>query len=143
MSKSELYPIMLLLTAVGFFFLAFSPFALGLLFLQTLLLSSIIIGMANGFMGLILFIVYVGGTMVLFTYCFMLSPLQNFGSRSKLYPLAVLMVGISYTTLSYHGTLMEFYWMSNILLLVGIILFVVMLSVVDMVDFSRGSMRVE
>ena len=37
----------------------------------------------------------------------------------------------------------EFYWMGNVLLLVGVILFVVLLSVVQTVDFAKGSIRVE
>ena len=37
----------------------------------------------------------------------------------------------------------EFYWVSNLLVLIGLLLFVVMLRVVEIVDFSRGSIRVE
>ena len=37
----------------------------------------------------------------------------------------------------------EFYWVSNLLALIGLLLFIVMLRVVEIVDFSRGSIRVE
>ena len=120
-----------------------SPFALGLLFLLTLTASAILIGLFNGFLGLILFIVYVGGAIVLFTYCLILTPKQIFGGYSNLYPLAVLLGGVTYFRSTAGGARIEFYWIMNLLLLVGIILFVALLRVVEMVDFSRGSMRVE
>ena len=54
-----------------------NPFALGGLFLGLLLAGAITVGLSNGFLGLILFIVYVGGTIVLFSYCFILRPKQT------------------------------------------------------------------
>ena len=112
-----------------------------MLFLALLLTGSIILGVFNGFVGLILFIVYVGGTMVLFTYCFMLSPRQTFGSYSKVYPLAAVGLGGSFPWIM-RCSVYEFYWVSDILISVGVLLFIVILSVVELADFSRGSMRV-
>ena len=134
---------MLTLMMATFFLCAVSPFALGVLFLATLFVRAVLIGLLNGFLGLILFIVYVGGTIVLFTYCFMLSPKQAFGGYSNLYPFGLLAAGLAYISFGRRGARIEFYWIINVLLLVGIILFVVILRVVEIVDFSRGSMRVE
>ena len=118
-----------------------TPFSLGILFLILLLVSSVALGVFNGFVGLILFIVYIGGTIVLFTYCFMLSPRQTFGSYSKLYPLVAVSLGGVFPWAA-GCSVYEFYWVSDILICVGVLLFIVMLRLVELVDFSRGSMRV-
>ena len=131
----------LLLAFLGLFLVIVTPFSLGMLFLALLLMSSIVLGVFNGFVGLILFIVYIGGTIVLFTYCFMLSPRQTFGSYSKLYPLAATGLGGSFVWTT-GPSVYEFYWVSDIVMCIGVLLFIVMLSVVELVDFSRGSMRV-
>lgn len=130
----------MLLALLGLFMVIVTPFSLGILFLILLLISSIIMGVFNGFLGLILFIVYIGGTIVLFTYCFILSPQQTFGSF-KLYPLAAVGLGGAFPWLA-GCSAYEFYWVSDTLICVGVLLFIVMISVVELVDFSRGSMRV-
>ena len=76
-----------ILVFVGFFLVMITPFSLGCLFLPLLVVRSLAVGLRSGFVGLILFIVYVGGTIVLFTYCFMLSPRQTFRSWGRLYPI--------------------------------------------------------
>ena len=133
----------LMLVFLGFFLVIITPFSLGGLFLSLLFVSSLVVGSSRGFVGLILFIVYVGGTIVLFTYCFMLSPRQIFRSWGRLYPVIIagfggFLIWETLVCLPY-----EFYWVSNLLVLIGILLFIVMLRVVEIVDFSRGSIRVE
>ena len=131
----------LLLSLAGLFLVIVTPFSMGMLFLSLLLFASFILGSFRGFVGLILFIVYIGGTMVLFTYCFILSPRQTFGTYSKLYPVGALLLGGTFPwNLSSH--IYEFYWLSDGLLCIGVLLFIVILRVVELVDFSRGSMRV-
>lgn len=118
------------------------PLLLGGAFLGLLLNSSIWIGMNRGFIGLVLFIVYVGGTIVLFTYCLILSPLQFFSAKKKYYRVALVFSG----ALLYSGVsirIYEFFFFRGILLLIGVLLFIVMLRVVELIDFSRGSLRVE
>ena len=98
--------------------------------------------MNRGFIGLVLFIVYVGGTIVLFTYCLILSPLQFFSAKKKYYRVALVFSG----ALLYSGVsirIYEFFFFRGILLIIGILLFIVMLRVVELIDFSRGSLRVE
>ena len=72
-----------LLLLAGFFYMVLSsPFVLAVLFVVTLLLSRLVVGCADRFLGFIVFVVYVGGALVLFSYCFMLTPLQD--SRTPL-----------------------------------------------------------
>ena len=117
------------------------PILLGGCLLIFLVNGAFYLGLGNGFIGLILFIVYVGGTMVLFTYCLMLSPLQFFSNQKKYYRIIfVLRGGFLGSTLSMG--IFEFYFVLGVLLIIGILLFLVMLRVVELVDFSRGSLRV-
>jgi len=117
------------------------PILLGGCLLIFLVNGSFYLGLGNGFIGLILFIVYVGGTMVLFTYCLMLSPLQFFSNQKKYYRIIfIFRGGFLGTTLSMG--IFEFYFILGVLLIIGILLFLVMLRVVELVDFSRGSLRV-
>jgi len=132
-----------ILVFLGFFLVMITPFSLGGLFLSLLVVRSLAVGLRSGFVGLILFIVYVGGTIVLFTYCFMLSPRQIFRSWGRLYPVMVGGLGGFLVWESIAGLPYEFYWVSNLLVLIGLLLFIVMLRVVEIVDFSRGSIRVE
>ena len=100
---------MTLIVVLGAFFLcAVRPFVLGLLFLGVLLLRAILVGLLNGFLGLILFIVYVGGTIVLFSYCFILSPKPRW-RVGKLYPLALLRGGATWFHPPAGGAGIEFY----------------------------------
>jgi len=93
-------------------------------------------------MGLVLFIVYVGGTIVLFTYCLMLSPLQFFSKQKKYYRVVLVALGGIAFIVGSIG-IYEFFAFMGVLLIIGILLFIVMLRVVELIDFSRGSLRVE
>lgn len=67
-----------ILIFIGFSFLVIgSPFLVGMLFVATLLLGRLVVGTVDRFLGLIVFVVYVGGALVLFSYCFILTPLQE------------------------------------------------------------------
>ena len=99
-------------------------------------------GINRGFIGLVLFIVYVGGTMVLFTYCLMLSPLQFFSKKKRCYRI-VLLFGGALIIIRPSIRIYEFFFFRGILLIIGVLLFIVMLRVVELIDFSRGSLRVE
>ena len=132
-----------ILAFLGLFLVAISPFSLGGIFFSLLVLRSFAVGITRGLLGLILFIVYVGGTIVLFTYCFMLSPRQIFSFLGHHYPIIFGALGGFFWWDISRGLPHEFYWVSNLLVLIGLLLFIVMLRVVEIVDFSRGSMRVE
>ena len=82
----------LLLVCCGLFLTLQHPFAVGGLFLCTLGLTAGVLGSLESFLGLVVFIVYVGGAMVLFSYCFMLTPLQEGGEPLPLYPLPLVLV---------------------------------------------------
>nr|AKS04402.1 NADH dehydrogenase subunit 6 [Parasagitta elegans] len=118
-----------------------SPFVVAGLFVVTLLLASLVVGMLDSFLGLIVFVVYVGGALVLFSYCIMLTPLQQSSVSHTAWTLPLLCLGGGVPA-GARGVLYEFYWVSSLLLGVGVMLFVVMICVVSLIDFSEGSMRV-
>lgn len=131
-----------LLVLFGFLFMVVtSPFATALLFVVTLLIVSVMVAAIDRFLGFIIFIVYLGGALVLFRYCFILTPLQISGGSFSTLLLTCLLLGANAPLLS-HSTLYEFYWVSSLLVRVGLLLFIVMLCVVALIDFSQGSMRV-
>ena len=131
-----------ILVLFGFLFVwVASPFAAALLFVITLLIVSVMVGAIDRFLGFIIFIVYLGGALVLFRYCFILTPLQNTKASFPTLLLTITVVGANRPLLS-QGTMYEFYWVSSLLLSVGLLLFIVMLCVVALIDFSQGSMRV-
>ena len=79
---------------------------------------------------------------MLFTYCLMLSPLQFFSKQKKYYRLVLVALGGVAFMIGSIG-IYEFFAFMGVLLIIGILLFIVMLRVVELIDFSRGSLRVE
>ena len=130
-----------MLVCAGLFLVLQNPYAVGGLLLGTLALTAGVVGSLQSLLGLVVFIVYIGGSLVLFTYGFMLPPLQEGGESVPLFPLPlVIVLGLGGPPLL--STLYDFYWMLALLLLVGVLLFVVIVRVVDVLDFGRGALRV-
>ena len=131
----------LLLALATVYLVLQNPYALGLLFLATLSLTAGVVGSLESLLGLVVFIVYIGGAMVLFSYCFMLTPLQEGDAPLPVHPLPLLvLLGLGGPPLL--STLYDFYWVLSLLLLVGLLLFVVIVSVVEVIDLGRGTIRV-
>ena len=131
----------LLLVTAGLFLVLQNPYAVGGLFLCALALTAGVVGSLERLLGLVVFIIYVGGAIVLFSYCFMLTPLQEGGEPLPLFPLPLVFV-LGLGGPPFLATLYDFYWILALLLLVGVLLFVVIVRVVDVLDFGRGTMRV-
>ena len=131
----------LLLRLASVYLVLQNPYAVGLLFLATLALTAGVVGRMESLLGLVVFIIYIGGAMVLFSYCFMLTPLQEGEAPLPLHPLPLLiLLGLGGPPLL--TSLYDFYWVLSLLLLVGLLLFVVMVRVVEVIDLGRGTIRV-
>lgn len=69
-----------------------NPYSVGLLFLATLSVTAGVVGRLESLLGLVVFVIYVGGAMVIFSYCFMLTPLQEGDASLPLHPLPLLVL---------------------------------------------------
>ena len=138
-SRLRALPLLLGLSSV--YLVLQNPYTVGLLFLATLALTAGVVGSMERLLGLVVFIIYIGGAMVLFSYCFMLTPLQEGDEPFPLHPLPLLvLLGLGGPPLL--SSLYDFYWVLSLLLLVGLLLFVVIVSVVEVIDLGRGTIRV-
>lgn len=99
-----------------------------------ILLTCVISGFRK-FIGFVLFLVYVGGIMILISYCVMLTPNNKF--KFTLLPFAIPL-GLSSPINSYAFGLMR---RSNAILMISLLLFLVILSVIDIVGYSRGAIK--
>ena len=119
-----------------------NPIMMSFLFCQLLVLASCLVGRLSPFLGLMVFLVYIGGILILISYCVMLLPSNKYLWIHS--PLLLFLITFAYPfartpkprSFSY-GLL---YRMSAILLL-GIVLYYVLLTVVDIINYSSGMMK--
>ena len=117
-----------------------TPIRVGIAFAGMLTWSMIVSAQASRFLGLVGFIIYVGGALILFSYCFILSPkLDRDGAGTR--ALAIGVLATSGCAVAPGGLMYEFYWSSCLLLAVGVLLFLVIIRVVAMVDLRLGRVR--
>jgi len=115
-----------------------NPYAVAFVLGLSLALMTAFVASIRKYLSIVFFLVYIGGLMILVSYCVMLLPIVKFRFGFFFFPLAgfwgaiAFPVGSSYS----YGLLL-----SRAVLLVGLILFLVMLSVVELVDYSRGNIK--
>jgi len=111
------------------------PYSLAALFVQTLLFFSVVLMTYSKLLGIVLFIVYVGGLLVLLSYCVMLLPVGHF-NYSYLVITGCLLIGMYERSCYCYGLILR-----SFVLFLGFLLYLVMLCVVEVVDYSRGSLK--
>jgi len=115
-----------------------NPYLMASLFFLLLLCMSCLMATYSKFVAFVMFIVYIGGLMILISYCVMLMPVNKF-SKIRILPLfagiGVFFIGTPVNAYSF-GLVYSF----NAILLVAMILYLVILAVVDIVNYSRGIM---
>ena len=119
-----------------------NPYIMACLFAQVLFLVSLSIGLQRKFVGFIMFLVYIGGLLIIISYCVMLLPNKKNNNPLSWTPFALiaLTVPISYITKS--SSAFGLSYSASIVLLTSLLLFLVLLAVVAIIDFSRGIMKV-
>ena len=119
-----------------------NPFLLSALFVQFLILVSIYLGRLRKFIGFVIFQLYLGGLMVLITYCVILFPTKKFTSHPFLF-LATPLLAFLRTAFYPLRNQLPFRLLSRAraVLLMGMMLFLVLISVVAVVDYSIGMIK--
>ena len=122
-----------------------NPYLIALLFGQVLVLVTIVLGRVCKLVGFIIFLVYIGGLMVLLRYCVMLLPTNKFITRERgliLIGLIVIFWFCGLPLLNINGFSFGLLYSASVILLLSILLFIVMLSVVTIIDYSRGILKI-
>ena len=114
---------------------------MAVLFIQLLILVTIRLCVERKFLGSIVFLVYVGGIMVLIGYCVILMPVSKYPLPLLcLLPLLVVLLRTSpENTRSALPYGLQF--SAGAYYILRILLFLVLLAVVGIIDYSRGMMK--
>lgn len=88
----------------------------------------------------IIFLIYVGGVMIMIGYFVMLMPSEKFGRLSGLTLMIVIVASLFHGGLRGTTPYVLIYRMS-VVVMIGLLLFLVILSVVGIVDYSRGMVK--
>ena len=121
-------------------FVVNNPFLIAAVFGLTLLFVTCRIRWLSSFVGMVMFLVYIGGIIVLVSYSIMLQPMQKFPGFPALVPLLAAVLSPFYHL---RGRSFPFGLLVRIsaVLLLGILLFVVLMSIVEIVNYARGMMK--
>ena len=123
-----------------------NPYLIAALFGQVLVLMSCLLGAHRKFIGFIMFLVYVGGIIILIRYCVMLMPSNKFARTPMVVVPAVAGVVVSMVqrvepaisrSLAY-GLL----YSARSIFLIALLLYLVILAIVDIVNYSRGIIKI-
>lgn len=119
-----------------------NPYLIAGVLLQVLFLGCVLIGMHCPIIGFILFLIYIGGLIILIRYCVMILPRNKF-VRFNVFSFTALLVGLGIREGLYRRRVFPFGLMfrSSIILLVSLLLYLVILSIVNIIDYSRGIIK--
>ena len=116
-----------------------NPYLMVLLFGHYLLILVCSLTCFRKFIGFVLFLVYVGGIIILISYCAMLMPSSKF-KKMSLAPLAAYLI-YSNTFVGSSSYSYGMLFSRRAVVLLALLLYLVILSVVDIVNYSRGMMK--
>jgi len=109
------------------------------LFLFTCGICSWVISFSRGFIGLLVLLIYAGGRLIIFCYVIIFSPffIENWLSFIclSIFPIGGLL-------LRRFSSFYYFYIISSITFLVGFLLFLVIVCVINLVNFGGAPLRV-
>lgn len=125
-----------LLIASSIFFVK-NPYSLGALLGLILLRASVYSTWCSIFIRFILFLIYIGGLIILIIYCLILIPSRLYKVNS-IYLVFILGALIGTTTVLTPHNPIELFRKVNLITIFGILLYLVILSVVETIDYSKG-----
>lgn len=107
----------------------------------SLLFSTWFICIGRKFLGFVFFIVYVGGILILIRYCVILLPMNKFLPLVVFSPFLTGLV-VQLFIPQTRGLALGLYYSGNVIFLIALLLILVILSVIEIVDYSRGAMKI-
>jgi len=123
-----------------------NPYLMAALFGQVLVLVSCLLGRYRKFIGFILFLVYVGGIIILIRYCVILMPSNKFARTPIIIAPVIGALGVSLTqgvTIRPTGSFAYgLLYRARAIFLVALLLYLVILAIVDIINYSRGIMKI-
>ena len=122
-------------------FLRHNPYIIAAWLFQVLLLLTIIVIIYRKFIGCILFLVYVGGIMILISYCVILLPINKF-PKVQPYALFILSFSCCARITPVGSYVFGLIYTARVIFLLALILFLVMLAIVSIIDYSRGILKI-
>ena len=120
-----------------------NPYLIASLFRIVLLFVSCLIGVIRTFIGLILFLVYVGGIIILIRYCVILIPSNKFeGINITLLPIVVAMrlsltIRVRKDSMFSYGLI----YRCRAIFILSMLLYLVIIAVVAIIDYARGIIK--
>nr|QGZ09937.1 NADH dehydrogenase subunit 6 [Eisenia nordenskioldi nordenskioldi] len=144
---------LMMITSTLALYLAATPIILGVNILaMALLLSLVFASFMSSWFAFLIFLIYVGGMLVMFAYFLALTPNQQMNSNNLLYIL-IFMVILSLLTYSSHikppmlstfnqgNSLLYFKYTAPMLIILALILLFTMVVVVKLSALSKGPLR--
>jgi len=117
-----------------------NPYLMAVLFGQVLILTTCFIGSYNKFIAFILFMVYLGGIIILIRYCVILIPTRKFTSV----PITPFLFGVAVYggfSIPIGSIAYGLVYRVRAIFLIALLLYLVILSIVQIIDYSRGIMK--
>nr|QGZ10067.1 NADH dehydrogenase subunit 6 [Eisenia balatonica] len=146
--------LLMMITSTFMLYLSSTPIILGLnILIMALLLSSVFASFISSWFAFLIFLIYVGGMLVMFAYFLALTPNQQMSYSNNLFYALVLMAtfsSLTYTIGIKSPTMMEFYQGNSLLYLkmtapflviLALILLFTMIIVVKLTSRSKGPLR--
>ena len=121
-----------------------NPYMMARLFGQVLILVTSLLRGYSKFIGVIMFLVYIGGIIILLRYCVMILPTNKFWRLSITIVVFLLSLTAYLITTGYSPRVFAYglLYSARAILLVALLLYLVMLSVVSIIDYSCGIIKV-
>ena len=121
-----------------------NPYIMACLFGQILIVVTWLLGRYSKFIGVVIFLVYIGGIMILLSYCVMLLPSNKFWTLKKVEIGLFVLLFAKFSDIPIVSPCVFAYgliYRARAIFLVALLLYLVMLSVVSMINYSRGMMK--
>lgn len=119
-----------------------NPYLISGLLIIVLLFISILLGGCRKFIGFVLFLVYIGGMIVLLSYCVILMPYNKFSFRTIILLIPFILISISKTNVVIRAIPFGLLFSHSAVYLISLLLYLVLLAVLTVIDYSSGRIKV-